>query len=58
VFCVAPDPGALPKKGVSSLCVHPETLEAGNAAGAEAVFRALGRLRPDAGEGPGAGGDR
>ncbi len=58
VFCVAPDPGALPKKGVSSLCVDPETLEAGNAAGAEAVFRALGRLRPDAGEGPSAGGDR
>ena len=58
VFCVAPDPGATPKKGVSSLCVDPETLEAGNAAGAEAVFRALGCLRPDAGEGPSAGGDR
>ena len=58
VFCVAPDPGATPKKVVSSLCVDPETLEAGNAAGAEAVFRALGCLRPDAGEGPSAGGDR
>ena len=48
VFSVAPDPEALPKKGVSSLCTDPDTLAAGSAAGAEAVFGALGCLRPGA----------
>ena len=44
VFSVAPDPSALPKKGVSSLCRDPASLAAGNLAGAAAVYGALGHL--------------
>ena len=48
VFSVAPDPSALPKKGVSSLCRDPASLAAGNLAGAAAVYGALGHLIPNA----------
>ena len=48
VFSVAPDPEALPKRGVSSLCTDPDALAAGNLAGAAAVYGALGHLIPNA----------
>ena len=48
VFSVAPDPSALPKRGVSSLCRDPASLAAGNLAGAAAVYGALGHLIPNA----------